>query len=258
MTESSKEERGPKSPGVSLGPAVELLRKVREGVGFGRASRETVANALGYGSLNGRSQRAIAALLHFGLVERSGANAVQISELGKKVLMPNHDSESVQALAEAAKQPTLYGKLFERYSGQAVPALLTNILVREFGVLANSSEEVAKTFRESVDFAGLLRNGVLYEELEPSGPVGDKDATVRVDDDLPEPAPSRAVGATVAAQHSPPVGAQAYTIALDRQGRVATIYIPLPVLGSDLKRIERWATFMAEMAEDDMLDGSGK
>jgi hypothetical protein len=240
-----KEERGPKAPGLNLPTAVELLPQVRDGVGMGRASRETVARALGYNSLNGRSNRVIAALTHFGLLDRVGAAALQVSELGKKVLLPQTETEAREALAEAVQRPSLYQKLFARFAGHGLPSLLPNILSREFGVLPNYGEEVARTFRESVEHAGLLRNGVLHTTLNELS--GDLDIGA---------ANSSQAAATQAGQADQTsivrdlkIVSQRYTIPLDRSGRVATIDVPVPVSSEDLRRIKAWAEYMMTMAE---------
>jgi hypothetical protein len=256
VEDREREERGPKTPGLNLASAIELLGRVRDGIGFGRAGRETVAQAIGYSSLNGTSKRAIAALSHFGLMERSGSAALVISELGKRILVPKDPGERTSAIAEAARQPALYQKLFERFGGHGLPGLLANILVREFGILPASSEDVARIFRESVDFAGLLRNGVLHSELDDSRPITAFDAE-EVE------APSAATDSGREAERitpratensgsvAVPSGSQRYTIPLDKHGRLATIDIPIPVSSSDLRRIGRWAEFMTDMSEEE-------
>ncbi|HEY0972099.1 MAG TPA: hypothetical protein VGE02_14120 [Gemmatimonadales bacterium] len=255
-----KEERGVRSPGYPLPAAADLLQQVRVGVGMGRASRQNVALAMGFGSLNGRSNRAIGALTHFGLMNRSGPSALQISDLGRRVLMPRDEAERREALAEAAKQPTLYQKLFSRFGGHGLPSLLPNILIREFGVNANTAEDVAKIFRESVEAAGLLRNGILHTELDPveSGPSpsdGEHPIDVQAAVGVPASNPAPVVAATPqdskASAAAPASGTQRYTIPLDNQGRLATIDIPVPVASSDLRRISRWAQFMLSLDEDD-------
>ncbi|MDF1504392.1 hypothetical protein [Roseisolibacter sp. H3M3-2] len=255
METGSKEERGVRSPGFSLPEALELLRQVRTGVGYGRASRDTVAKAMGFTSLNGRSNRAIGALTHFGLMERSGAAALQISDLGRRLLMPRDDVESRDGLAQAAMEPTLYQRLFGRFGGHGLPSLLPNILVREFGVHANTSEDVARIFRESVEFAGLLRHGILHTEPEPA----ESTALVAVSaSSTASQAPLANAPVAVApstVDGPPPVspvgaGTQRYTIPLDSQGRLATIDIPLPVAPGDLRRVAKWAQFMLSLEDE--------
>ena len=252
-----KEERGPKTPGVSLGAAVNLLRQVKDGVGFGKAARENVVRAMGYGSLNGRSNRALAALVHFGLLERAGGSAVEISALGKQVLLPRDEAETSKALADAAMRPALYKKLFARFQGGGLPTLLPNILVREFGVIPSSSEEVAKIFRETVTDAGLLRNGVLHDALEASESASEVNSdsleeTVVPADDARKPAYSASRDRQIGAPSAVGQGSVRHTIPLDAEGdRVAVIEIPKPLAKSDMARIRAWANFLSSLEADE-------
>lgn len=250
--EKAKEERGPKSPALSVGAAAQLLRQVREGVGFGRASRETVIRALGYNSPNGRSNRVLAALLHYGLLERSGDAAVQISALGKQVLLPRDEIESTKALADAAARPILFKKLIARFHGHGLPTLFPNILVREFGVMPGSSEEVAKVFRESMMDAGLLRNGVLFETLDESASEESADNPPDESLELPVRKVDPSSNSISREKVDLPAGqsqVQRYVIALDLTGRVAAIDIPVPVTQADLRRITHWVDYMLPLVE---------
>lgn len=253
MDEKQREERGPNTPGISLPNTVDLLKRVRDGVGMSRASRETVAQALGYTSMSGTARRALAALTHFGLMERSGAAAMQISSLGRRLLVPRDEREAQEALAEAAAQPALYRKLIDRFAGHALPNLLPNILIRDFGVFSNSSNDVAAIFRESVEFAGLLQNGVLSRGS--THDAATETASDRVDAE--EVAGSRGgetQGSDSGARSESvavPAGMQRYTIPLDTNGRVASIDIPLPVAAGDLRKVRKWAEYMASLSEDD-------
>jgi hypothetical protein len=219
-----------------------MLGRVKEAVGLTAASRETLAEALGYRSLNGASGRKVAALSHFGLLDRSGRGSSKVSELGRRILMPVNGSDLSQAIAEAAKKPTLFSQLFERLKGQSIPSLLPNLLTREFGVFHGSAESVAETFRATMEYAGLLRNGILTDEAAPNlaEAPDSRDTDSRPKDEENE-------------LSEPPIaksGLQRYTMALDGTGRVARIEIPLHVSDTDLRRIERWAQYMGEIVTE--------
>lgn len=250
------EERGPKTPGENLESAVKLLHQVKDAVGFGTASRETIARAAGYSSLNGRSNRVIASLVHFGFLDRSGAAALRISELGKRVLMPTNDEERTLSIAEAVRRPAFYDKLFARFGGHALPSMLPHILVREFGVLPNSSEKVAEIFRSSAAFAGMLRNGVLQTEPEPAEPSIPHSQAVP--DSRPSESQPTAAPAVLRVTQTPVSGAQRYTIPLDAQGRLATIDLPVPLSASDLRRVVLWANFMAAVSTNGSDSAGGE
>jgi hypothetical protein len=252
-SESEREGRGPNAPSEALPNAIQLLQLVRDRLGFSSASRESVAEALGYRTLNGTSRRKIAALSHFELLVRTGA-AYRISDLGKQILIPRDDAEYRQAVSTAARKPAFYAKLFAKYEGQALPGMLPNILVREFGILPQSSDEVARTFRETEEFAGLLRNGILLAEPEGAGPgVGDltQQAT----------SPSASAGTTLIARDELKSHVEAragdgrqrqrYTIPLDKGGTLATVELPVPVKERDLKKVSAWLAYMASVIDDE-------
>jgi hypothetical protein len=257
--DTEREGRGPNAPSETLPSAIQLLQLVRDRLGFSSASRESIAEALGYRTLNGTSRRKIAALSHFELLARTGA-AYRISDLGKQILIPRDDAEHKQAVATAARKPAFYDKLFAKYEGQALPGMLPNILVREFGILPQSSDDVARTFRETQEFAGLLRNGILLSEPE---------GTNSVDRNVVQPASVPAPGSNgeqlevlggSRSQFQPIAGdgtqRQQYTIPLDKRGTLASVELPVPVRERDLKKISAWLTYMTNVIGDepDALD----
>src|SRR5262249_17169587 len=141
-------------------------------------------------------------------------------------------------IAEAARRPNLYAALIARHSGESLPTLLTNLIVREHGVLPSVAETAAKNFRETMEFAGLLRKGILSEHLAEDAPEeAPEEAAARVEDARPVADPSRTRVASGPSVASFPSG---ITIPLDATGRIATIGIPLPITKRDLKRIAAW------------------
>jgi len=237
-----KTERGTQHPGDNLEAAIQLLEKYKAAIGLGVASRETVAEALGYSGITGTSSRRMGSLTHYGLLERS-AGGYKVSELGKKLLMPKNDAERVAAIVEAARHPKLYAALFDKYSDHALPNLLPNILVREFGVAANAADAATKTFRETAEFAGLLRNGVLTNLVhQQPAPIHQSDGI----DGAPVSEQPRPSGV-----RAPPLeGVQEYTVPLDETGRVGMIRLPLPVTAKDVRRVRAWSDYMSSVLTD--------
>lgn len=154
------------SPGHTLTEAISFLSQVERNLGRGPFSRDSMAEALGHALGSGPFSRKAGTLAHYGLLEKSGT-AVRISKLGLSILRPLNPVERTKAVAQAAQSPVLYQELMARYAGQALPTMLGNILAREFAVHLNTSEEVAKTFRETMSAAGLLRSGILHTSPAP-------------------------------------------------------------------------------------------
>lgn len=242
-----REERGPKNPSDNLETVVGMLHRVRDGIGFAPANRETIVEALGYQGISGTSARKLAALNHFNLLDRASNSTYRIGELGKRILAPRDEREVQAALAEAAKAPSLYQRLFARFGDSALPSLLPNILIREFGVLPQTADEVARLFRESAEFAGLLRNGVLLTEL-PSDP---RSAGEPVPPDADDRRETTAVDEPT--QGTSPTGVQRYSVPLDKSGRVAMVELPLPLLVRDVERMISWLNYMLTITTDEEM-----
>jgi hypothetical protein len=249
-------ERGVQYPADNLQSAVSMVGRVRDGIGFSPASRETIAAALGHKVISGTSGRKLAVLAHFGLLERVGGGSYRVSELAKRILIPTSPTERVQAIAEAVRTPALYAALIERYQGHALPTMLANVLTRELGVFETSAEHAAQEFRASVDYAGLLRNGVLLSEPADDQAVRSEPDSVRpVDAERGRAGASSAVVGTalptILSASTVPGTVQAYTIPLGNTGRVATLQIPVPVTAWDLSKVEAWITYMKTLTQDD-------
>lgn len=158
-------------PGVPLSHAIDLTAKLREALGKGPYSREEAAKAIGHSRLTGPAARKVAALVHYGLLERSG-NTYSQSQLAQDILKPVSDELKNAAIKKAALQPKLFQKLCQKFGGQALPSMLQNILVRE-RVSEGAADEVVRIFTETMLFAELLVNGVLDKPVMEHGEACD-------------------------------------------------------------------------------------
>ena len=178
-TEKRTVNRSSAYPGSSLDQVVEAARTLRTNLGNGPYSRESAAKALGYSGVTGTSSTKIAACAHFGILVREG-NAYKQSELANEIFNPQSEEERKVAIKSAFRIPTLYAKLISAYEGKALPVMLDNILVRQYGIQERASAEAAAIFKKSAEFAGVLSNGVLITdnstdtETEPTSAVEGK------------------------------------------------------------------------------------
>ncbi|MEL7484328.1 MAG: hypothetical protein AAFN41_08225 [Planctomycetota bacterium] len=244
--EKRKVIRGRTSPGHTLSQAVDFLFKIIDGVGEGPAARDLVCKALGHQSASGPALTKIGSLTHFGLLERSGG-AYTVSPLGRRIKYHEDDTDRSQALAQAALEPSLYAEVVEAYLGKALPPLLPNILVQSYGVAPKNSNDVDQAIRETLEFAGLLRNGVVYDQpTQESGsrqhPTGaDDEADVGVGDSSVFARPTDVEPRTTDRN-----GGSSYAIPLTRS-RNATLTVPRPVQSTDLQRIKNWIDLMEDV-----------
>ncbi len=158
-----KKIRGTAHPYVGLEQAIGLVDQLRKAVGRGPFSRDVASQGLNHKSLSGPAMGKIAALVHFGLLSRQG-NTYSVTPLADRILLPTSDEDRINAIVEAAKKPKLYKRLIDKYQNQSLPFLLDNILVREFGINEKRAKEVSKNFMKSLEYAGLLKNGVVTEK----------------------------------------------------------------------------------------------
>lgn len=157
----AKNERSIAYPGIPLGDAIEYNSKLRGSLGKGPYSRQDAAKALGHAKLTGPAARKVAALVHYGLLERSG-NTYSQSPLSQDIFQPLSEEQKNLAVKRAAVNPRLFKGLCQKFSGQALPTMLQNIVIRE-GVSEGAGAEVVRIFKETMTFAGLLMNGVLAD-----------------------------------------------------------------------------------------------
>jgi hypothetical protein len=147
-------------PGITLEKAIEATKLLRENLGMTPFSRDSAATALGYKAVSGASVQKVSACVHFGLLTRKG-NTYSQSELADQMFRYISEEEREAAIKSAAQKPVLYARLIDEFNGRALPKMLDNILVRSYGITERVAKDVANVFEKSVQYAGLLQNGVI-------------------------------------------------------------------------------------------------
>ena len=163
LTKSSKKERSTAYPAHDLEESIDAVCTLHNKLGKGPFDRDSAAKALGYKGVSGASAVKISACAQFGLLMRSG-NAYYISDLARKIITPVSEDERLTAILEAVKTPSLYSSLVSEYSGRALPTMLDNVLSRNYGIIEKSTKKAVETFRSSLEYADLLKNGVVQSE----------------------------------------------------------------------------------------------
>lgn len=157
--QAKKRERSTAYPSYTLEESISFASQLRTALGKGPYGRVEAAKGLGYSGVSGVSATKISAMVHFGLLNRNGNTYMQ-SELSERINHPISDEDRNKAINEAITMPKLYRDLIADFSGQSLPSQLGNILIRR-GISAKISEMVAGNFQKSLEFSGLLKNGVL-------------------------------------------------------------------------------------------------
>lgn len=117
----SKPIRSPSYPSTALGDAIEQVRKIEEQYRTSAVHRESAAKLIGYTSLSGPANKALAALAAYGLVERAGKGEMRVTTLAQDILYGSTPEERFQGLASAALNPALFRELQERWPNMIPP-----------------------------------------------------------------------------------------------------------------------------------------
>lgn len=160
-------ERSSRYPAVDIESAIELIKKLKANLGSGPYARLSVAQGIGYDAITGSSGKRVAALVYYGLLEKSGQK-YSLSDLANRILYEISAEDRKEAIVEAVKKPTIFSALIDRYKGEALPALLKNILVREYQIVDKVADDVIRNFTSSLQFADLLKNGIILDSSERS------------------------------------------------------------------------------------------
>jgi len=250
MDAKTGKPRGPKRPAYTLQGAEELIREVNGALGAQCVSADLIAQALGHKrARSGAATPKLGALNHYGLLTREGNRAYRVSDLAMAIIAPRDGEERSLALAKAAAMPTVFGELVEEYAGGAVPPMLPNILRQKYRITGEQADELDITFRETMEFAGLLRGGVLYSQ-----PVVRSAVEAEDDDEGQEEEPGQDARGSSDGPSSDERAPTEYQVVL-RGRRVAYLKLPAAVVDEDLERIKAWLDFNKEvLTENEAAD----
>lgn len=152
----SKRPRSRAYPGYDLPDSTDVARTVEEG--GGALDYEVLAQSMNLSPHGSTFKRRLAAAGYFDLVEQEG-DVIQITTLGRQIVVPTSPAERREALRQAFYQPALFRELAEKFGGRALPPLdlFRNILQRQYGITAAATPTAARVFLDSGLFAGVLR-----------------------------------------------------------------------------------------------------
>lgn len=117
----SKPIRSPSYPSISLKNSVEAIGKIEKQYRQSAVDREVAAKVIGYSSLSGPANKALAALAAYGLLERAGKGEARVTDRAVAILYAENEKEKTENLMAAAFNPPLFDKISERFPGLTVP-----------------------------------------------------------------------------------------------------------------------------------------
>ena len=163
MEENMKgsKERSSLYPAIALDECIEFVRIINK-QGGRKIALANIAAAVGVSTTTYSFKAKISSSKQFGLIKSSGG-AIELSDTAKKILYPTDDASTKELLLQCLMTAPLYHKLIEKYSDQALPTeeKLGNILFQDYNITRSAKDIAAKRFLSSVEYAGILQNGVL-------------------------------------------------------------------------------------------------
>jgi hypothetical protein len=155
-TEKQRRERSKAYPGANLEDCAEYLRLIKVNLGKGVHDRDSLAKAMGYDKASGSVNPKIAALVHFGFLQRA-LGGYELTPNAARITDPLNQEEKRDEVHSAFTRPTLYQQLLEKFAAEGqIPVQLATHLHRFHGITAASSKSAAQIFLESGRYAGVL------------------------------------------------------------------------------------------------------
>lgn len=188
--------RSPGYPNFSLREAVKRAERIFSADRRNPIDRENAAKHMGYSGISGAADKALATMMHFGLLERTGKGEVRISQAALDILHPDTEAQRKQALHAAAYRPQLFATLLARFPDGASETTLKSFLVREnfldraIGPALSAYEDTCSYLKQEGAYES---RGPGAEEAEESDPTELEEPAMTEIDALPKRAQQTAL-----------------------------------------------------------------
>lgn len=144
--------RSPSYPVMSLADAITAVRKIDAQYRSSKVDRVAAAKLVGYSSLSGPANKALAALAQYGLVERAGKGEMRVTSRARAILHPDNDAEKRSELRSAAFEPSLFRELQERYPNMNPPEDGVVMYLNRKGFNQSAIRPAAKAYLQTLLF----------------------------------------------------------------------------------------------------------
>lgn len=150
---ATKSIRSPSYPSMSLRDAVDATAKIEGQYRSSPVDRTIAAKIIGYSTLSGPANKALAALASYGLLERAGKGETRVTDRARAIIHAEHDRERTDNLLAAASEPELFRELRERFEGIPVPpedGVVTHLNRQGFN--PSAVKPAAKAFLQTMEY----------------------------------------------------------------------------------------------------------
>src|SRR4051794_18574026 len=141
--------QSPGYPNISLSKAIARVRTIHSADRRNPIDREVAAKHMGYSGQSGASDKMLASLAHYGLLEKAGKGQTRVSQLAVDILHPETSADRRKALREAAYSPNIFAEIRDRFTdGNPSEHALRSWLTRE-NFLDNAIGPVVEAYIEN-------------------------------------------------------------------------------------------------------------
>lgn len=161
--------RSPNFPAISLPAAIERIEKIYAKEQTIPATRDTIAEHLGYSGMNGASLKVVSALLKYGLLEETKDKHLRVSQLALAIMHPADDQERDDALRQAAEGPALFQRLNAQFEGRRPSDTNLRSWLLRNGFGASAVDSVISSYSETMDLVGGI--APVYKAPETPKPI---------------------------------------------------------------------------------------
>lgn len=148
-------ERSPNYPNIPLEESLDSTDKLFAKIGRSAVNRETAAIALGYASLNGSANKALAALNAYGLMNRGKNGHVSLSDTAIKIIRPVSEESQKLLMKQAALKPKAFADIAEKY-GELDEQILSRSLLHD-GFTEEGATKAARIYKENEALVGSVQ-----------------------------------------------------------------------------------------------------
>lgn len=161
--------RSPNFPAISLPAAIERIEKIYAKEQTISATRETIAEHLGYSGMNGASLKVVSALIKYDLLEETKDKHLRVSPLAMAIMHPASEQEKADALQQAADGPALFQRLNAQFEGRRPSDTNLRSWLLRNGFATSAVDSVITAYSETMDLVGGIE--AVYKAPEASKPI---------------------------------------------------------------------------------------
>lgn len=162
--------RSPRFPYIALDDAVGKVKKIYGKHGRDPVAPEVAVGDMGYKSLNGSSQKVLAAMKNFGLLEDQG-DTLRVTPDGQSIAIELEDSqEYAEAIRRSIQGPDIFSDLVEAGFHKDSDGRNIAVYLQKRGFKPDGSQRAAQNFLSSValvnDFKRDYDESHVQDEVE--------------------------------------------------------------------------------------------